>query len=1389
MIFFILFFQKIICDCSFKSNLITINDNTSLADLKDEYRPLFLRLTSPGCPYSPASQVHWEAAAELFPQVDFITINCWQNTAICSLFGYPINTPYHGFVLANTSEVYDNEDAKFGRPSGINDIEKSPTKFIDVITKYANLYPISPPLANLVPMISDSFYKNAGDPIILLYNSECTEEVPFLNAWSKAANEELLSNGDYSTIGLLDCSKYPDECLRWSRPYVVRTPRALVYSGKTGNFEILDSYDQISQDKIQNLLTNAGSLPTRPTPSPVPNPSPNNPILSPDDYEVLENSNLQNRPLSEVKQKYVNFFKAPEGGPCLKGCGDEHVETITCDDIPPNPKDHESSLNVINMFRWLAGLSDDVAEDDEWSKICEKTAHNIHRTGRVPSDHIIKDNYLTDAYCGDPSYKQVALDSLLSENSNSCFESTYKLFKDEGSNNDGVVGHRRYLLHPDLKKVGFGFYPFKLEKIEGNRYWQRPAVNLLRIKENGNLHYIENGVPENLKFISWPPAGPFPIDHLPTNWHISHPMFKNLEITDLEILVTRDDGIELPITRAVIEKYSVNKDSLILIMSKEAISRCQALHKINVFVKNKKDKKFIRYSFELFNTNEFTEVCFYNTNKDKCPSTIDDSNKINSKFEESEFLSKATNLVKIHVVESIKLTNELIFSAKQRFVVSGDKIQGVVHIRSGVVVDFQDPSETDFVIDWSVQSKKVGKLDTAMKAKSISVNVIDEIEDASLDNIVFYTGRETQCSLSKSVLRGSNKDVYYTFGGTNYNYVLISSPCVAYENFIVGDAFDSFTDLKDDYPGVQVNSLNEMKNQNSYKRVVRIFINPTSTDYIQSDAFIPGTKKDYIFVKTGNIDQYFRFYCDYSIRDRANSITFQDLSDRFGQSLPPYKFNLVAVKEDYSRQRCEIDNITIRNAAFNGFYSKDIFFPSVKGDEKAKIQFPYVYIDQTFARENVFDAQRPATGGKTQTEIKIDGKYDEYIIKVDFKGLSSYSTLYKWITILPDEGCESKPYKFKFVNRDDDNDNYPISNSDFPTVYFENFKDVKIEHPVSVNEKSYLDKFVFLKCGKVSFNEQENSKPIETEKLVLSAASDTQINYGVTLLVDELSAQDSGTFHVPNIEAKSLTVANQQEFVEVKVTQKISIDSSTLTLNKCQLQDEIVIDIVKSKNVWPSVSLVGGTEIKNGQINIDLKMANQNKANLFDDQNQIEYEDHVMIGGIESGCDSLLSSTKLINNDNFEVKCSKDNKNMIVARGTKPDHEEIVEEPSSSVNIDDGVPSNDEDKSENDAVVPSNDEDKSENDAVVPSKDEDKSENDAVVPSKDEDKSENQPINPGSEDGGGKSFPVGGIIGIVIGVIVVITIVVIVVVIMKKKKKNDEMSNDEGNDENDDVGL
>lgn len=116
-------------ECTYQSNLITIDTDVSMDDIKDPNRPTFIRLTSPGCPYSPPSQKQWEKAASLYPQVNFVTVDSWKNEKITKLFSNTV-TPVHALFKANMATF--SEDAVIGNTA---DIQKSPQRFLKVISQ------------------------------------------------------------------------------------------------------------------------------------------------------------------------------------------------------------------------------------------------------------------------------------------------------------------------------------------------------------------------------------------------------------------------------------------------------------------------------------------------------------------------------------------------------------------------------------------------------------------------------------------------------------------------------------------------------------------------------------------------------------------------------------------------------------------------------------------------------------------------------------------------------------------------------------------------------------------------------------------------------------------------------------------------------------------------------------------------------------------------------------------------------------------------------------------------------------------------------------------------------------------------------------------------------
>lgn len=1247
MLSFILPFLVLSKECTYTSNLISISDDSSLEDIKDPLRPIFLRLTSPGCPYSPPSQAQWERAAELYPHVNFVTVNSWANTKISSLFGTSIFTPTHALVAANSTSLI--QDTIFGHDT---EIVESPQKFLDLIQQHTNLYPLAPPLMSLTPIMIDSFYNSIDDPIILLYNSRCSDEVPFINEWTKISNEVIFPNGDNPRIGILDCSIYPDECKRWSFPYVPQTPRALIYSSKTGNYEVLDTYNDITTDKINGLYSNAISRPNREIPTPLPIPEPEQGEPSTTGFTILQNSDLQSRSVNTIRTEYKESFKSPSSGcETASDCDSRTLDDPSkCFYITPSTDDHQKSLKIINFFRRLAGLTNDVTEDPTWSSQCNHTSINIHKIGRVPSDHKIKPDHATSTYCGESGNIQVALDSLLSENCRSVFESSYKLFRDEGQHNDGVVGHRRWLLHPLLSKIGLGFYPYKEENM-GNYRLQRPATTVIRIKE-GQTPAASNGVPSNLKFVSWPPSGPFPLNQLPTNWHITHPDFTTSTLENLRVVVTRDDGLRLSVEKVYLSQKNSYGDSVIIKMTNEAISRCLPMRTITVSVFNDALKKLYRFSFELFGDDEVTEICFYSSNKNNCPSSVSQENMFGPGNYQAAILSNAQNPVKIHVVDQITIDGSLTFSAKTRFFLSGKAIKGDVVIQNSVILDVENPTETSYNILWSVKDKTIGKLETAFKAKQITIDVQNDDENSGLYDLVFYTGVQTNCGVSRTIFYGTDRDSFYTIGGTNGNYLVMTSTSPAYQEFNAG------SDSEHDKPNIiQIHTVFDMKNQKTNKRVIKVYVSNVQSQFpMNLSAFIPGRKRDYQFIMVGG-DMYFE--CDLNISKYANSITFLRNNDyqssqyEFDVSMPKY---IVEALDE--RNICPMDFVTVNGARFTGDSNDKVLMPYLKGDDVAKTFNDISKFYDFYPLENAEDtgeleAYQPKTN-KIKCLITTPGGHESYTVKVDVD-----ENPYKVYIFRPSPGTEEKPIKIT-LNDVYVSGNFPTSVSETYRLFFENYKNLSLNMPAikykSDVPQSYLHLYFFDNCGEVHFL----GNNLNEEQLAKTAELDININlghfyYGATLLISSVKVQDSDSFDASSIQTKKLSVsANTTPTIKkITVKENIQIESATVFLEDCTIEEEISLDVKKTEGWWPSLSL-HNTPIKPKQIKVDLGIVPES-ATVLDASD--EYESHTIISGISSGskfpCSSIKGITTLTNNGKFELECIKNDEieELIVIKG------------------------------------------------------------------------------------------------------------------------------------------
>lgn len=290
-----------------------------------------------------------------------------------------------------------------------------------------------------------------------------------------------------------------------------------------------------------------------------------------EDYTIIENLNLKKRTIDEIQKKFKQSFVHP-----LSACKNPNECKLKYHEkqiILPSIEDHENSLKMVNFIRYLTGLSKGIIEDEEWSEECYKTAVSMQK---------IKKNFESES-----NFQFIRNSEIfITENSMTVFNSLIKLITREN------VENQVSLFHPNLIKIGFGFYPFREEKINGF-ISLKPSITVIKF----SINYLEDKVilPSNLKFVSWPPEGPFPIEFLQSSWHIRHDDFKKTQINKIKIFIHRDDGFELKA-----KNISIDTDLLIFQVSKNDLNKCQIMRTIIVKIINQQMKKIYSFSFELF---------------------------------------------------------------------------------------------------------------------------------------------------------------------------------------------------------------------------------------------------------------------------------------------------------------------------------------------------------------------------------------------------------------------------------------------------------------------------------------------------------------------------------------------------------------------------------------------------------------------------------------------------------------------------------------------------------------------------------------------------------------------------------------------------------------------
>ncbi|TYQ18396.1 UNVERIFIED_CONTAM: dockerin type I repeat protein [Acetivibrio alkalicellulosi] len=178
----------------------------------------------------------------------------------------------------------------------------------------------------------------------------------------------------------------------------------------------------------------------------------------------------------------------------------------------------EEALNCVNFTRYLVGLPDDIVLNDNYNNYAQHGAVILVALGNILTHHPEKpddmcEDFYKIAYRGTSS-------SNLSIGYSNIRRSVMACMDDSDDRNIQNLGHRRWLLNPDMQQIGFGHYR------------SRSSTYVFDRSRRPQFRY---------DYISWPARNYMPIEYFGRNmaWSVT-PEYRYLfSKKDIEVTLTR----------------------------------------------------------------------------------------------------------------------------------------------------------------------------------------------------------------------------------------------------------------------------------------------------------------------------------------------------------------------------------------------------------------------------------------------------------------------------------------------------------------------------------------------------------------------------------------------------------------------------------------------------------------------------------------------------------------------------------------------------------------------------------------------------------------------------------------------------------------------------------
>ena len=1202
--------------------------------------PIFFRFYFAGCVATPRFQPYWEEAAESFPQVTFVSLDCISslaNSQFCDTyvkhFQKELRTPSH-FLINNTQPV---ENSFFYTPVSIS---KTSQHFQDHLRQYLGLTPVDLPMIHLTNVSTVPFYESSEFSTFIMYNSGCEEDVRWLGKWANVINESF-NLDDSVKFGFLDCSQYEYECRRWGSAET----SAIIYKRNGDRMKISYDTDDIAQTvktRISSLRISSvsGGIPN-PVTTPAPTPEPTF-----EGYTMIKNTGLESRPLADVKAQYLQDF--PRIG-SVAHSGD----LSNCNVGVHNQQDITDTVRVVNLFRSLAGVNQ-VTNQVNWNSRCMATASALHTLGYITHTPP------STASCYSEEIANVAANSNLYQGASSAWESVSGWIYDAGEENAQHVGHRRWILLPGLKEFGIGYVREEgtvsnSEEDTGSYLNYKPSIAVMQIHDGEQA--IDQTYPEGVNFISWPSAGPFPYDHIPAIWSINYPGFSDttLQPSDLTIIIKRQDGLTLPVSSYHFSRVNYgSSDCLVIRMSPEGTSYCTVGSTIHVQIYISKTKQCLDYSFTIFESGEEKEVCFYASDANQCGQIIE-------RYGPGEYTSVQVTDRNIHVLvnvaEPITLSDPLSLNFSNNIQLNNNPIIGTIIIGSQTILTCQEPSQTDFIILWDnldtsdrYPSINAGQLITSVQPKSINVRINKEPQFSTYATRPVYVGPLTYIGLEQSKFENDISDLEFGVRSNNTHGVVIFQYVTQLHVFHLQGC--------EMYIGIStpINNINDITNYNLNRRTVRIFACGDvdgSTNTFNYDNIVKTHKMNYEYLATPGT-RYWNLKYDTRMNGLLNKVTFGPGDLENDQYVSP------SIRFSDDRRKIIDFPIQINNLNVNSLADSHIYMPYITGDAKAVEYYKpstsnsniFIHHDSMIDDKGYYNTTDNANTANPLFIIYTSNKYDEYIIMI--KQYVNGGSL----NVMPEEGAEDHPVRITVY--DAVNEHVPARGLvKFPytkdqPIYFSRYKNITLNLNFTNSEAIH-----FIGVEKYTMAGGPVSPPSET---VITTVGDNSINSETAVTYPTISIQSDSSLSVTNVNTNTLAVTSSVTTTvrDLIVNEQIQFNGTSLTLQECTVGNSVTIDVQKG-NEWPVINVIQGVFSPN-VINVDLGASN---LRLLADGD----ETHLFINGLNhNNCDEIRNKVTLKSNDQsyngpLSAVCSVQKTSIYLTNQETVDDDSTVNQP------------------------------------------------------------------------------------------------------------------------------